>query len=696
MWKSVAIRLCVSCSICLTRGVFALDSGQAPGFNFDLSHWKLQLPTFNGVLTGTNTGTDSVSSGTLAAGFTNDFFYTGSGGAMLFWVPNNGARTSGSDHPRCELREQLVPGNDSVNWTLHGTHSLTATCVVSNVPSDTGKVCLGQIHEPSTQPDGSASANNEHLIMFDLPNQKIYANVNLDGDLSSSISTTFISGSGVALGKLITYTLSVVDGVLQMSINGVTNSWDFFSGTNYQGHIAQHWDAASGNTVYFKAGDYNLTVNTCNCSTDGARVAFYALTRYHAPSIPHPPVSVAAEVGTTARFEVGATGNGLLSYQWWFNTNGLLAGATNSALVISNVSRTTAGSYFVVVTDSTSSFSSRTSSVATLTAVYPHTTVIFTNAGTMTWTCPSGVTSLQVECWGGGGAGGSAFRTPNSGSVQYGGGGAGGAYARVASYAVIPGTTYFVCVGTGGVAATGTLVDNGTVPGGDSWFNNTNVAPVAAGGCLAKGGAGGQCAVGNTSGSASGTGGTGTTNGSIGEFKFSGGSGGSGSNSTGYGGSGGGSGGTGGSGILGGTNGLAASAVTGGGPGGAPNATGGSSGPGQSPTAGPGGGGGGARATSQQPGGNGASGRVVLDYLNYLPSAPAIMGCVLTSAPRSFALSVTGAANQPYVLWRASSLTPPVVWMSVATNTSDDRGGIGFTDATAPNLSQGFYRVSSP
>ena len=72
------------------------------------------------------------------------------------------------------------------------------------------------------------------------------------------------------------------------------------------------------------------------------------------------------------------------------------------------------------------------------------------------------------------------------------------------------------------------------------------------------------------------------------------------------------------------------------------------------------------------------------------------MGCVLTSAPRSFALSVTGAANQPYVLWRASSLTPPVVWMSVATNTSDDRGGIGFTDATAPNLSQGFYRVSSP
>ena len=353
----------------------ALDPNLPPGSNFDLSHWYIQLPTSGGVLTGTAGSVDSASTAQLVAGFTNAYFYTGPDGAMTFWAPDNGATTAGSTHPRSELREQIKPGSTSSNWTLYGTHIMTATCVVSNVPSDTGKVCIGQMHEPNTKPDGSASVGNEHMIMFDFNSKKIYVNVSPDGDDGASFSQTFISGSAnVKLGMPINYTMSIVDGVLQIVINNVTNSWDLFSGIEYAhstdpGLLATNWDAASGNTLYFKAGSYNQTTNACHCSTDGARVVFYALTIYHAPNITNQPASQSVPAGSNATFTVAASSNGPLGYQWWFNATNLLAGATNASLTLTNVSSAKAGGYTVVVSDRTSSFQSVTSVVATLTLV---------------------------------------------------------------------------------------------------------------------------------------------------------------------------------------------------------------------------------------------------------------------------------------------------------------------------------------
>src|SRR5271154_2906257 len=127
---------------------WALDPNLPPGSNFDLSHWDLQLPTINGILTGASGNVDTLSPSQLTAGATNAYFYTGPDGAMIFWAPDDGARTGNSAHPRSELREELIPNNGNVNWTLDGTHIITAICVVSNVPSDTQKVCIGQIHEP--------------------------------------------------------------------------------------------------------------------------------------------------------------------------------------------------------------------------------------------------------------------------------------------------------------------------------------------------------------------------------------------------------------------------------------------------------------------------------------------------------------------------------------------------------------------
>ncbi|CAN5478573.1 hypothetical protein BH11BAC3_BH11BAC3_00270 [soil metagenome] len=155
---------------------------------------------------------------------------------------------------------------------------------------------------------------------------------------------------------------------------------------------------------------------------------------------------------------------------------------------------------------------------------FGQTTVPFTTAGSTTWFCPAGITSVTVECWGGGGAGGAV-----TGNTAAGGGGAGGAYAK-ATFSVVPGTTYSLFVGAGGI---GTATTAGP-SGGSSWFNTNSTL-------LAIGGTGGSVATLNGS---SANGATAPTSGNIGgTTNFYGGNG-SNSGTTNRGGSGGGSAGT--------------------------------------------------------------------------------------------------------------------------------------------------------
>ncbi|HVV73570.1 MAG TPA: hypothetical protein VHI52_19005, partial [Verrucomicrobiae bacterium] len=125
----------------------------------------------------------------------------------------------------------------------------------------------------------------------------------------------------------------------------------------------------------------------------------------------------------------------------------------------------------------------------------------FTTPGNTTWVCPVGVTSVQVEAWGGGGGSGGAGATDAST-----GGGSGGAYVKVTSLTVSPGTTYQLTVGASGTAGPGGAANSGAAggAGGNSYFGNTTAGNPSGASVLAVGGAG---SVGNN------TGGTGTTNG---------------------------------------------------------------------------------------------------------------------------------------------------------------------------------------
>jgi len=69
------------------------------------------------------------------------------------------------------------------------------------------------------------------------------------------------------------------------------------------------------------------------------------------PQITSQPISRSGIVGTNFTFAVSASGSLPLAYQWYYNTNSLISGATNSSLVLTNIQFNQSGTYSVVVSN---------------------------------------------------------------------------------------------------------------------------------------------------------------------------------------------------------------------------------------------------------------------------------------------------------------------------------------------------------
>lgn len=228
----------------------ALDPGSAPGGNFTLTHWELQLPT------GTTNHTTTIPSSKLvgAGGYQDKYFYTASAdGAMTFWDPENGV-TLGSKYPRTELRELNSSGQEA-EWTPSGTNTLSATLKVTKVPDH---VAVGQIHL-----DNSSGSSKPLLELY------YYKN----GDVRIGIEQTPAGGNqipytvaNVPLGSKWSYTIGLSGSKISLTVNGSTRTWTMSSTFN-------------GYKMYFKAGDYDQSVGSS--STIGANVGFYALKLAH-------------------------------------------------------------------------------------------------------------------------------------------------------------------------------------------------------------------------------------------------------------------------------------------------------------------------------------------------------------------------------------------------------------------------------
>jgi len=86
------------------------------------------------------------------------------------------------------------------------------------------------------------------------------------------------------------------------------------------------------------------------------------------PTIINQTTNVAAVLGFSATLSVTATGAAPLTYQW-FADSGAISGATNSMLVLTNISNANVGSYYVVVTNWFGSVTSQSIPLAVYSAV---------------------------------------------------------------------------------------------------------------------------------------------------------------------------------------------------------------------------------------------------------------------------------------------------------------------------------------
>ena len=228
-----------------------LNTAVAPGGNFNLSVWELQEPV------GSPGSPTTISASRLKgpSGFQDSYFYTdGSDGAMTFWDPEAGVTTPNSSYARSELREMNADGS-AADWSLGGTHRLNATLRVVSV---TNHVAVGQIHL------GSGGTSTKPLLeLYYYANGDVIVGIENSPDGGQTTHTV----GHVAVGTQWSYTIAVSGGnTLDLTINGSTTHYPIPSSFNpYK--------------EYFKAGSYNQS--SSSSTTNGARVAFYALTVAH-------------------------------------------------------------------------------------------------------------------------------------------------------------------------------------------------------------------------------------------------------------------------------------------------------------------------------------------------------------------------------------------------------------------------------
>jgi hypothetical protein len=228
-----------------------LDPTVAPGGNFNLAVWQLQLPTGS---PGSPT-TIPPSRLTGAKGYSDPaYFWTDKNdGSMTFWAPEKGVTTPNSNYARSELREMNADGS-AADWTLAGDHTLSAQL---RIPSVTKNVCVGQVHL------GSGGSSTKPLVeLYYRPTGDIY----LGTERSPAGGQDLHLVGNVPLGTKWTYVINVTGNSINLTVNGSRTSYAIPSSF---GPYRQ----------YFKAGSYNQS--SSDSTTNGAKVKFYSLVVSH-------------------------------------------------------------------------------------------------------------------------------------------------------------------------------------------------------------------------------------------------------------------------------------------------------------------------------------------------------------------------------------------------------------------------------
>lgn len=233
---------------------YALNPSLAPGQNFNLTPFTLQLPFADSGSSSPKQVTGSALTTYQDSG--HKYFFTESGdGAMVMKVygaPPDCVTTTNSTHCRTELREKA-------SWSpTAATNRMKATVVVAQI--DNGSVVIGQIHI-----DDSISTKPA-MEMYYMSNGDIKVGVEQNRDGSGGQGTLTTVGH-VAVGTQFAYEIEWYSGGLKVAIAPDLNS--------FSGHFTTLSQKNLNNpSSYFKAGCYNQGTGT-------ASVHFLTLTIEH-------------------------------------------------------------------------------------------------------------------------------------------------------------------------------------------------------------------------------------------------------------------------------------------------------------------------------------------------------------------------------------------------------------------------------
>lgn len=294
-----------------TAADFGLDPLQPPGSNFELLSWKLDTPADldgNGI-------SDTASETDLDAGFSDEFFFTGADGGMVFRSTIDGAKTSvNTSYTRSEFREMLRRGNTSIstrgvnrnNWLLGyqpdpglpvgGRNGvLRATLAVNHVTetgdrNQVGRVIIGQIHAEDDEPARlyyRKFPENERGFVY-LAHEirgsdDIYFPVlgPVNSNLDNAPADDTNPANGIALDEIFSYEIVQSDARIDIVLrrgdsNGPIIGHNFVDmrERNSGYDVPNEW-------MYFKAGAYSQ--NRTGDGTDFDQVTFYELENTHDP-----------------------------------------------------------------------------------------------------------------------------------------------------------------------------------------------------------------------------------------------------------------------------------------------------------------------------------------------------------------------------------------------------------------------------
>ncbi len=224
----------------------SLSTSKPPGSNFSLSGFTLQLPT------GSEGNVDTETGAQLAAGFTKSpYFYTDTGdGSMVMGDPSTGWTTSGSLHPRVEIRENATPAHQrhQCDDEHGGGHE--------GPGSHDHRPGFSRVRGPS-KPLCELQVTSKGVV------QLLLESTNEGG---TSTTTTIAS---VSLGTKFTYSLQLSGTTVTVTIGSATKTFT----------MDKSFD---GESFYCKAGNYDQSaVPGTPGTTASTIVKFYALSIKH-------------------------------------------------------------------------------------------------------------------------------------------------------------------------------------------------------------------------------------------------------------------------------------------------------------------------------------------------------------------------------------------------------------------------------